>query len=54
MKGIAIVMMLLHHMYLKKSYEGYDVSYAPFPEDTMLYMCNVFQFLHLFLDTAYI
>ncbi|MEE0040395.1 MAG: acyltransferase [Blautia sp.] len=43
MKGIAIVMMLLHHMYLKKSYEGYDVSYAPFPEDTMLYMCNVFK-----------
>ena len=44
MKGIAIVMMLFHHQYLsRKRFEGFTVSFAPFADDTMIYMCSVFK-----------
>lgn len=44
MKGIAIVMMLLHHMYLSaERFKGYEVSFAPFPKQTVIYTCNFFK-----------
>ena len=44
MKGIAILMMLFHHQYLsRKRFEGYVVSFAPFADSTMIYMCSVFK-----------
>lgn len=44
MKGIAIVMMLLHHMYLSaERFKGYEVSFAPFSKQTVIYTCNFFK-----------
>lgn len=41
MKGIAILMMLMHHMYLSRDrFEGFQVSFAPFAEQTILYLSS--------------
>ena len=44
MKRIAIILMLLHHMYLSpKRFEGYDISFAPFSASTVIYTCSFFK-----------
>ena len=43
-KGIAIMMMLLHHMYLSRErFEGYKVSFAPFADGTIIYLSSFFK-----------
>ena len=37
LKGIAILMMMLHHCFRDASlYDGYVISFAPFPEQTVV------------------
>ena len=44
MKGIAILLMMFHHMYLEKSrFEPYNVSFAPFTADKIMYIARTFK-----------
>ncbi|WP_287082282.1 hypothetical protein [Blautia sp. LMAG:36] len=56
MKGIAIVIMLFHHMYLSQDrFEGLNVVFTPFSADRIMYLCRTFKIcdrsMHLFPDT---
>ena len=43
-KGIAIVMMLFHHMYLSQDrFEGLNVVFTPFSADRIMYLCRTFK-----------
>lgn len=44
MKGIAIVIMLFHHMYLSQDrFEGLNVVFTPFSADRIMYLCRTFK-----------
>ena len=43
-KGIAIVMMMFHHMYLSQDrFEGLNVVFTPFSADRIMYLCRTFK-----------
>lgn len=43
-KGIAIVMMLFHHMYLSTDrFEGLNVAFTPFTAERIMYLCRTFK-----------
>lgn len=43
-KGIAIIMMFVHHMFLSTdSFEGYIVNFAPFPENRFIQIAQFFK-----------
>ena len=43
-KGIAIVMMLFHHMYLSQDrFEGLNVVFTPFSAERIMYLCRTFK-----------
>lgn len=43
MKGIAVMIMVMYHCFHGDFYEGYTVSYAPFPENYVRYVIAAFK-----------
>lgn len=44
-KGVAILLMFMHHLYLSTDrFDGYDVSFAPFSENSVVQVAHCFKF----------